>query len=121
MIHQLKDIDYLTIDGYSRRDYPEAASSEWWRYIITVGNTKSRLFPLGRMGWRTIAIPGGWLRKVMRQLGEGTLIVYGLGDWQQPFATHTITLSSAGIEETRRLRGTTYHLEQFGGNHGSAQ
>jgi hypothetical protein len=50
----------------------------------------------------------------MRQLGEGTLVVYGLGDWQRPFATHTITLSSQGIEETRRLRGTTYHLEQFG-------
>ncbi len=118
MIHLLKDIDFLTIDGYSRRDYPEAASSEWWRYIITVGGARSQLFPLKRMGWRTIAIPGGWLRKVMKQLGEGTLVVYGLGDWEQPFATHTITLSSQGIEETRRLRGTTYHLEQFGGDHG---
>jgi hypothetical protein len=114
VIHQLKDIDYLTIDGYSRRDYPDAASCEWWRYIITVGGTRSQLLPLKRMGWRTIAIPGHWLRKVMKRLGEGTLVVYGLGDWEQPFATHTITLSSAGIEETRRLRGTTYHLEQFG-------
>ncbi len=118
MIHLLKDIDFLTIDGYSRRDYPEAAASEWWRYIITVGGTRSQLLPLKRMGWRTIAIPGHWLRKVMSKLGEGTLIVYGLGDWERPFATHTITLSSQGIEETRRLRGTTYHLEQFGGDHG---
>ena len=119
MIHLLKDIDFLTIDGYSRRDYPEAASSEWWRYIITKGGTKSALLPLNRMGWRTIAIPGHWLRKVMSRLGEGTLVVYGLGDWQRPFATHTIALSSQGIEETRRLRGTTYHLEQFGGDHES--
>lgn len=114
MIHQLKDIAYLTIDGYSRREFPQVANYAWWRQIITPTGKKSEFFAIGRMGWQTVTIPGQWLRNVMDQLGENARVIYGIGDHHQPFATHVITLSNQGIEETRRLRGTTFHLDQIG-------
>ncbi len=119
MIHQLKDIAFLTIDGYSRREYPQVSNYGWWRRIISAAGEKSEFWQTGEMGWQRATILGSWLRKVIEQLGEGTRVIYGLGDHHQPFASHIIILSYEGIPETRRLRGTTFHLEQFEeANHG---